>query len=382
MTIALRGNLEDFGIAEIFQLIGQQRKTGVLEIEHEGPKIQLFLDNGAVVHGETVGSNPDAALAERLLRCGEMTREQLRDCGYGNKASLQRLRSVILERGLLSLARLQAIEDLLTQDALFRLLRWTEGSFHFRAEPVSHEREPEQLLGAEQILMDGLRMVDEWRTFAAEVPNEDTVFQRVGRFETYPDRVEGEAQRRIPEAKRLFLLIDGRLSVRRTIDLARLGTFQGTQALADLRRAGLIEPLDPARVTQARERLDRARGRIEGPSLPWFRTLAPIAVLAGMALAIPFVLGQLHSASESNRFPIRRESGIEARSAFETERIRKALEAFRFSSGRWPDRLEELVSAGFLQDDALVSVSERPYYYVRREGNVLLLAPEHRLDVD
>jgi hypothetical protein len=32
VSVALRGNLRDFGISEVFQLIGQQRKTGVLEI--------------------------------------------------------------------------------------------------------------------------------------------------------------------------------------------------------------------------------------------------------------------------------------------------------------------------------------------------------------
>ncbi len=31
MAVALRGNLQDFGIAEVFQLIGQQRKTGMLK---------------------------------------------------------------------------------------------------------------------------------------------------------------------------------------------------------------------------------------------------------------------------------------------------------------------------------------------------------------
>ena len=33
MAVALRGNLSDFGIGEVFQLIGQQRKTGVLEVD-------------------------------------------------------------------------------------------------------------------------------------------------------------------------------------------------------------------------------------------------------------------------------------------------------------------------------------------------------------
>jgi hypothetical protein len=32
VSVGLSGNLRDFGIADVFQLIGQQRKTGVLDL--------------------------------------------------------------------------------------------------------------------------------------------------------------------------------------------------------------------------------------------------------------------------------------------------------------------------------------------------------------
>ncbi|HKK52381.1 MAG TPA: DUF4388 domain-containing protein, partial [Myxococcota bacterium] len=40
-SVALHGNLRDFGIAEVFQLIGQQRKTGTLEVVGEEGAIFL-----------------------------------------------------------------------------------------------------------------------------------------------------------------------------------------------------------------------------------------------------------------------------------------------------------------------------------------------------
>ena len=228
MAVALRGNLADFGVAEVFQLIGQQRKTGVLEVEHEGERIRLLFDGGAVVRAEPAGSHEDAAFAEMLVRCGLLTREGLQGFERERKSSLQRLGRLLEERGLLSAAQLESIEELLTRDTLFSLLRWSDGSFHFSAGPVEHDREPSTLLGAEQILMDGLRMVDEWRTFADEVPSEGTVFQRVGRFESYEHEDRGEDRQHLESAKRIFMLIDGRLSARRVIDLARVGTFEGT----------------------------------------------------------------------------------------------------------------------------------------------------------
>ena len=47
MAVALHGNLRDFGIGEVFQLIGQQRKTGVLEVRRRaGERIHVSLRRG------------------------------------------------------------------------------------------------------------------------------------------------------------------------------------------------------------------------------------------------------------------------------------------------------------------------------------------------
>jgi len=54
VTVALHGNLQDFGIGEVFQLIGQQRKTGVLEVRGEQGEVELRFDSGGVVAADGV----------------------------------------------------------------------------------------------------------------------------------------------------------------------------------------------------------------------------------------------------------------------------------------------------------------------------------------
>ena len=56
MSIALHGNLRDFGIAEVFQLIGQQRKTGTLVVGEGARSILLVFDEGRVVRGGPAGA--------------------------------------------------------------------------------------------------------------------------------------------------------------------------------------------------------------------------------------------------------------------------------------------------------------------------------------
>lgn len=367
---ALRGNLRDFGIAEVFQLIGQQRKTGLLEIDRDGERVELGFDGGAVVMAEPVTGVPDGALADLLLRCGMLTRDVILDLQQEAATSLRRLSAIVLERGALEAGALARIEDLLTQETLFQVLAWSHGSFAFTARDVEHEREG-RLLAAEQILMDGLRMVDEWKTFVDQVPSEETVFQRTGRVEDWEAARQGGGAH-LDHAKRVFQLVDGRLSVRRVIDLARLGTFEVTRILAELRRGGLVEPLDPSQVPELpvppvlEPRRPRAR--------PLLAAALPLLLLASLAVtALP---GSESHGSESG-YALQVAPLARARSAYETARVRKALEAYHFSNGRWPDSLDDLVSEGFLEVSALTPSGGRPYYYGRREGAGVLLAPRH-----
>ena len=64
MSVALRGNLQDFGIAEVFQLISQQRKTGTLDISHGAQSLRLAFDAGRVVWGQR--SRFPSVIAPRL----------------------------------------------------------------------------------------------------------------------------------------------------------------------------------------------------------------------------------------------------------------------------------------------------------------------------
>lgn len=366
MSVALRGNLEDFGVGEVFQLIAQQRKTGVLEISNAAGRIQLRFDAGNVVAAAPVGEQPEAALGEMLVRRAILAPEALESVLAECATTLARLGIRLVELGLVAKEELDDTEDFLTRETIFDLLRQSQGSFHFSAQPVPHDRDAAKLLGAEQILMDGLRMVDEWRTVARGLPPEDTVLRRNRNFDVYVAAASGEARRRLVTAERIYLLVDGRLTLRRLIDLSHLGTFEASRIVADLIGAGVIQAV------KRKEPRPKA-ARLEG-KLPRSGAVAGVVVLAAMA-ALALVL-HLRTPGPD---PGVRPGGTalaSAREAFETRRLRNALDAWRAAHGDWPERLGQLSEAGWLEPDALTSTTGAPYYYRRSAEGVVLLAPE------
>jgi len=372
MAASLRGDLKDFGIADVFQLIGQQRKTGVLEFNGDGQQIQIRLDQGAVVSAAPVGSWPDAAFGKMLMRCGLLSRDRVDKLRRECRTSARPLIGVAVAHGWLDEGELRKIEELLTRETIFSVLRWEAGSFDFTAKEIEHDRSVDSLLGAEQILMDGLRMVDEWQSFADLVPSEDTIFRRLLSFEQYGERCSGETPGQLASAERIFELVDGRLSVRRIIDLSMLGTFDSVRVLAQLHRSRIIETVEveslaPSSAVDPKETRD-------SPRFGGLAALASLAVLAAVTALIQLGSG---AGEPPDAFAIQRPAALElARAVDEKHRIRHALETYWFSHGRWPTNLAELAKEGLLSHRELASEDGRPYYFASRANGVWLLAPD------
>jgi len=371
VSVGLSGNLKDFGIADVFQLIGQQRKTGLLALRTRGAEATLVFDKGSVVTAVPAADGDVEALGDKLVRCGLIRREQAQEIASAARASAEAPARLAVERGGLSVDEVERVEDLLTRDTVFEVLRWSQGTFDFRARDVTHHRDPETLLGAEQILMDGLRMLDEWRSFADSLPADTIVFARAGHFEAFRQHAGERSPAELDRAERLFALIDGRVSARRAIDLSQLGTFDGTRLLAEFVEAGLIKQARgdrPARVP----RTGRGGTRL-GLLRRGVSTLVPLALLA---IAVGAVQTRPVTPAPENAFPIERSTLADIEEAHQTRRLRRGMDAYRMMEGRWPDSLAELVRAGVVDSEALAAPAGRPYYSLRLSEGVVVLAPE------
>lgn len=372
MAVALHGNLRDFGIAEVFQLIGQQRKTGLLVVGEGSDAVFLSFDEGRVVAGgSTLKEDEGGALGSQLVRSGYLTRDQLRDLVGESARSARPIADLLLASGRLDAESLGEVQDLLTHETVFDIMRRKSGEFHFSAEPIVHDLPPERLLGAEQILMDGLRMLDEWQTFAAAVPSEEIVFRRVGSLESSRAfAAQGGDDGRLAQVERVLKLIDGRLSVRRVVDLSRVGTFEATRVLAELRQAGLIEVV-------ASEVRRPARRPISAKSmLPSLRTAVATAVpfglllaLAGVALERSGPTGGLPGSPIPDR--VLHRVGADA----EAQLVRQLVDLHAFETGAYPDRLEAVAGRASELDRSLTSARLAEYYYAVRDDEVVLLPP-------
>ena len=360
MSVALHGNLQDFGIAEVFQLIGQQRKTGTLVVGEGSESISLAFDEGRVVRGGPSGARLDGeSVGQQLVRSGYITREQFENLRRESERSARPLPDLYVSTGLVQRETLEDVQLLLTRETVFDVIRRQSGNFHFTAEPVVHETRPEHLLGAEQILMDGLRMLDEWQTFVDTVPNDELVFRRVGNLESVRALTKGDGESRLANAERVLHLIDGRLNVRRIVDLSRIGTFEATRALAELRQAGVIDVVATKKARPARAR----RSLRSLPVVPILRAsvgvVLPLAALVVMGVTISSQRGPAQPLP-GTAIPARITDHLGHR--FETDLIRGLIETHFFETGELPGSLDEIADEAVATSRSLTRSRLGDYY--------------------
>ena len=265
MVAVLHGNLKDFGMADVLQLIGQQRKTGFLELEHEADHVRIGFDEGAVISASPVGELEFSALGESLVRSGLIRASDFDRTTAQSRASARPLVDLFLECDGLDEVILQEMMARLTQETLFQVMGWSSGAFHFS--PSAGRQGPlvGEAFSVEKVLMDGLRMLDEWRTFPIEVQRLSSVF-RSAKAAKRPAEADPSAGSEDSDRKAEVLRwLDGRRSIRQIVDGSRLTTFEVSRHLSEAYLSGQIEMIE-----EARERSRRFGKRSHSP---WLRAL-------------------------------------------------------------------------------------------------------------
>ncbi|HQZ16039.1 MAG TPA: DUF4388 domain-containing protein [Vicinamibacteria bacterium] len=178
--MALAGTLKDFGLPDIVQLIGLQRKTGTLHLKTPGESVKVIFEGGNIVAAESSISRPSDRIGNALVTQGAITQEQLDQALAVQKQTMQRLGHVLISEKIVAEDSLRkAVEAQLFQ-VVFRLFRWREGEYNFETQAtVDYERTGAVSLGADFVLMEGIRMVDEWPIIERRIPSMASVFKRV-----------------------------------------------------------------------------------------------------------------------------------------------------------------------------------------------------------
>lgn len=329
--MSLQGSFHDFSMLETLQLIGLQRKTGVLEVESSRQRRELQFHEGRLCGCHASRPDDPDPLLEALVLLGLCDARQARS--WRSAGEHRQTEALRIHCGL-DPDEMAAVHRFVVQATVDQVLLWDHGEFRFDATATGPPPDPSYHL--EEVVLESMRRLDETAELrAAGLPPEAIPHLasalRPGAFEEWdlPDRWLAPAVAR---------QCDGRRSIGRIARETGLAEYDVLQVLTLLRQRGLVRIALRGRSGQGTERAPE-QGRRTPPRL------APVGALLLFGAALATGWGA--------RWVTETRTGAEARQAEETrarfdlERtVRHFLELRKIRAGRYPARLDDLTREG------------------------------------
>jgi hypothetical protein len=374
--MALDGQLSDFSLAEIFQLIASQQKSGFLTLETQPPMVFIF-DKGVLISTRDRRCDQPDHLERFLRSYGFFDEAQWKHIDYVRSNSSLDLTEILASEQFLEEKKLVGILRSVAQEMTYLGMKLKRGRYHFTASRATPEGVRGRIaLDVQGLLMEGARRLDEETILNEMFPSPVITFRRGSSLPPADKLGEGDAV--------ILKLALAGLPLGRIIRMAQMDSFTTRDKLRRFCEDGYLEILQPRQATDEEE----GEGAESGPrdrtlglrSLPltvgavllllglgWFRwqplltpgQAVPVANAAsagvhsfapGLALRLP---AQVRSM---------RQRQIQ-------DEVVEAVELFRYRHGRYPVDLSLLVKEGMLEQDtyALV-IAQRWIYRLRDNG--------------
>jgi len=212
----IEGSLKEVSLVDLLQIFGLNRRTGTLTLQHEGLKGTIHLLDGTVVsavQGESAG-----------------------------------------------------------EKALYRILRWPEGTFRYHPGETGFTRNISRSMDA--LLMEGMRQLDEWGTIHHLMPPPGTVLKLAKRKEELPQDMR-------PVTQEILLLQEFYGTAEEIVEKATHTDYDVCKSLLGLIQKGILVALvdekmqarkeesliDPDLVIQMHKILRHSQGETKGSYL-------------------------------------------------------------------------------------------------------------------
>lgn len=351
--MALEGQLSDFSLAEILQLLSSQQKSGFLNLETTRNMVFIF-DKGVLISTRDRRSRSRDPLESFLRAYGFFSEKQWTHIEYIGKNSSLDLTEILVSESLMSEAELDRALKSLAQEMTYAGMKMRRGRYHFSP---TKDTPPgvkwRYSLDAQSLLMEAARRLDEEPMLREFLPSQAITFSQGNKI--IPADQLSETGRRIME-----LALAG-LPLGRIIRQGRTESFVARDLLKTWVEDGILNKHNPGGDDEESE--DGGRG-INLKLSSGIRNL-PLTLIAVLLVG---ALGWLRWNSTPALGP---NPGQLLREAQLRSEVITAARLFRYQKGEWPDNLNELIRAGQLAPSIKITTEDLGWKYeLNRERDI------------
>ncbi len=237
--MALRGNLRDFTVTQLLNLINLACKTGTLVVDGPSEVAKVSFRDGKLAYA-SVGQE-DNSLASILHRANRLSVSQYQAIRQrGGTMTDKELGLLLINAGYVSQ------EDILNNlqqyftGVIKKLFTWVEGFFRFENEMLPPEDRINVRMDLENLIIEGSRQLREWEQLQDEIPSLDMALKFADRPGANLKNVNLSV-----EEWRVVSYINPKNSIRQIAGATKMTDLEIRRIVYGLMQAGLVEVIRP-----------------------------------------------------------------------------------------------------------------------------------------
>lgn len=343
--MALEGQLSDFNLAEILQLLASQQKSGFLNLETNRNMVFIF-DKGVLIATRDRRSRSRDPLESFLRAYGFFNEQQWKHIEYVGKNSSLDLTEILISEGLMDNVEMDRTLKSIAQEMAHAGMKMRRGHYHFSPTKDSPPGVKWRYsLDVQGLLMEAARRLDEESMLKDYLPSQGITFKQGNRV-LVPEELSETGQR-------IMEMALAGLPLGRIIRQGKTESFVARDMLKSWCGDGVLERINPGTDDEESE---SQGSKFQLKLKSGLRSL-PLTLLAVMLIG---AMGWLRWTASPDPGP---NPGESLRRAQIRSEVVTAARLYRYQKGEWPASLGEMVRSGQLMPSIMVTVDDLGWQY-------------------
>ncbi len=237
--MALKGNLRDFTITQLLNLINLAGKTGTLIVEGPSETVWISFREGRLAYAQL--GHEDNSLAAILYRDKKFSASQYRVLKTrAGRMGDKELGLLLINAGYINKNDIIASVQAYFESIIQRLFTWVEGLFRFENDVLPPDEKITVRVNLENLIIEGSRRMREWEHLQDEIPNLDMALK----FTDRPNANLRSLNLSVEEWK-VISFINPKNSMRQIQSATKMNDLEIRRIVYSLLQAGMVELIWP-----------------------------------------------------------------------------------------------------------------------------------------
>jgi hypothetical protein len=263
--MAFKGTLREFKVPDILQLISLQKKTGILTFNSQEGFITLIFEDGLIVGIDAFPKKLEMRVGNVFVKQEIISEEMLQRALAIQKRTNQKVGEILIGMGLIDEKIIPEVLKIQATQIVLSLFNWKKGEYNFKVlDFVEKNLRLFTPIAVDNLIMEGVQMLDEWPLIKKTIASEDIVFEpvflgnkKISLVSEYDDDLQGKdpSVLYLTETEvNLLKYINGKNSVKDIVELGLFTEYKIYKNLFNLFNKGLMKKKEKTEIQEIQEK--------------------------------------------------------------------------------------------------------------------------------